>query len=217
MERIDAVVFDMDGLMFDTERLWLDAAIKTNEVYGYDVPPSLIIECMGLRKDKIDIKLKECMGEEFDPIKYRELNKIFMKKDVDENGLKIKKGLIELLEFLKSKNIKMAVASSSSNEKIDQRFSEAGLSKEYFDYIIGGDKVTEPKPNPQIYLNACDVLGVEPKYAIALEDSELGLMSAYNAGMKAVWIPDLKKPSDEVLKLIYKKFDSLAEVISLFE
>lgn len=217
MIRVDAVVFDMDGLMFDTEKLWLDAVIKTNEEYGYDVSPELIIECMGLRKDKIDIKLKESMGETFDPVKFREINKIFMKKQVEENGLKMKKGLIELLEFLKTKQVKIAVASSSSMERINQRFNEAGLSKNYFDYIIGGDMVTEPKPNPQIYLNACKILGVEPEFAIALEDSESGLLSAYNAGMKVVWIPDLKMPSIEVQNKVYKKFDNLAEVISLFD
>ena len=125
MERIDAVVFDMDGLMFETEKLWLDATIKTNEVYGYDVPPELIISCMGLRKDKIDIRMKEALGQDFDPVRYRELNKIFMKKDVEENGLKKKKGLIDLLDFLKTKNVKIAVASSSSMERIINRFKVA--------------------------------------------------------------------------------------------
>lgn len=217
MERIDAVVFDMDGLMFETEKLWLDATIKTNEVYGYDVPPELIISCMGLRKDKIDIRMKEALGQDFDPVRYRELNKIFMKKDVEENGLKKKKGLIDLLDFLKTKNVKIAVASSSSMERIINRFKEANLSADYFDYIIGGDMVVEPKPSPQIYLNACKVLGIEPKYAIALEDSESGIKSAHAAGMKAILIPDLKPASKEVEALAYKKYDNLAEVKALFE
>lgn len=217
MDKIEAVVFDMDGLMFDTEKLWLDGVAKTNEVYGYNVPLELIVSCMGLRVDKIDIKLKENLGEDFDTAKFRELNKKFMQEDVETNGLRKKKGLIELLEFLKSRGIKMAVASSSRNAKIDQRFSQADLSKDYFSVIVGGDEVTNSKPDPQIYLIACEKLGVDPKNSIALEDSESGIMSAYNAGMKPILIPDLKIPSDEVKNKAFKVFESLDEVISLFD
>lgn len=215
MKNIEAVVFDMDGLMFDTERLWLDAVKKTNEVYGYNVPLELIIECMGKRKDLIDLKLKEELGENFDTDKFLKLNRKFMDEDVALNGLKIKRGLKELIAFLKSKNIKIAVASSSKFEKIQTRFKEANIDINDFDYIIGGDMVTAPKPDPQIYLKSCEVLNVNPKNAIALEDSDSGIRSAASAGMKAILIPDIKKPSEEILKLAYKKLDSLLEVIEL--
>lgn len=215
MKNIEAVIFDMDGLMFETEKLWLDAVKKTNEVYGYNVPLELIIECMGKRKDLIDLKLKEELGENFDPVKFRNLNKKFMDEDVATNGLKIKKGLTELISFLKSKNIKIAIASSSSFEKIHTRFRQANLDINEFDYIIGGDMVTAPKPNPQIYLKSCEVLNVNPKNAIALEDSDSGIKSAVSAGMKAILIPDIKEPSEEILKIAYKKLDNLLQVIEL--
>ena len=215
MKNIEAVVFDMDGLMFDTERLWLDAVKKTNEVYGYNVPLELIIECMGKRKDLIYLKLKEELGENFDTDKFLKLNRKFMDEDVALNGLKIKRGLKELIAFLKSKNIKIAVASSSKFEKIQTRFKEANIDINDFDYIIGGDMVTSPKPDPQIYLKSCEVLNVNPKNAIALEDSDSGIRSAASAGMKAILIPDIKKPSEEILKLAYKKLDNLLEVIEL--
>ncbi len=77
--------------------------------------------------------------------------------------------------------------------------------------------ITEPKPSPQIYLKSCEMLGVKPQAAIALEDSDLGIKSAVNAGMKAILIPDLKTPSEETLKIIYKKFADLAQVIDLFK
>ena len=215
MKNIEAVVFDMDGLMFDTERLWLDAVKKTNEVYRYNVPLELIIECMGKRKDLIDLKLKEELGENFDTDKFLKLNRKFMDEDVTLNGLKIKRGLKELIAFLKSKNIKIAVASSSKFDKIQTRFKEANININDFDYIIGGDMVTAPKPDPQIYLKSCEVLNVNPKNAIALEDSDSGIRSAASAGMKAILIPDIKKPSEEILKLAYKKLDNLLEVIEL--
>lgn len=216
MQKVEAVVFDMDGLMFETEKLWLDAVVKTNEEYGYNVSPELIVQCMGMRRDFIDLKLKESLGEDFETEKFLKLNRMFMDEDVKQNGLKQKKGLKELLDFLKSKNIKMAVASSSSIEKIKQRFNEAGISLDYFDSIIGGDMVTISKPNPQIYLKSCEVLGVNPANAIALEDSDYGIMSAYNAGMIAILIPDIKPPSMEVINMAYKKLDDLSQVIDLF-
>lgn len=217
MNIIEAVVFDMDGLMFDTEKLWLDSVIKTNEVYGYNVPESLVIECMGKRKDYIDSRFKEVMGQDFDTDEFRRINKVFAAEDVSKNGLRVKKGLIELLYFLKSKNIKIALASSSKMDKIKQRFMEANLSLDYFEYIIGGDMVTKPKPDPEIYIKSCEILGVKPDKAIALEDSEYGIISAYKAGMKPVLIPDIKCPSDEILKLAYKKLDDLSQVIEIFK
>ena len=217
MDNIEAVVFDMDGLMFDTEKLWLDSVIKTNEVYKYKVPTSLIIECMGKRKDAIDAKLKEEMGEGFDPDEFRRLKKKFMAQEVLENGLQIKKGLKELISFLKSKNIKIAIASSSSFEKIHTRFGEANLDIKVFDYIIGGDMVTIPKPDSQIYLKSCEVLNVKPENAIALEDSDSGIKAAASAGMKAILIPDIKEPSEETVRLAYKKLDNLLEVIDLWK
>lgn len=216
MNNIEAVVFDMDGLMFETEKLWLDSVIKTNEIYKYKVPTSLIIECMGKRKDAIDATLKEAMGEGFDPNEFRTLNKKFMEQDVLENGLQMKKGLKELISFLKSKNIKIAIASSSSFEKIHTRFKQANLDIEVFDYIIGGDMVTIPKPDPQIYLKSCEVLNVKPENAIALEDSDSGIKAAASAGMKAILIPDIKEPSSETIHLAYQKLDNLLQVIDLF-
>ena len=123
--------------------------------------------------------------------------------------------LKELIKFLKEKNIKIAIASSSSFEKIHTRFKQANLDINEFDYVIGGDMVTSPKPDPQIYLKSCEVLNVKPENAIALEDSDSGIKSAVSAGMKAILIPDIKSPSEETLEIAYKKFDNLLEVIEL--
>lgn len=217
MKDIKAAVFDMDGLMFDTEKLWLDSVMKTNEVYGYNVPMELAMECVGKRKDYTKLRLKEVLGDDFDSDKFREINVHFMEKDVKKNGLKVKKGLVELLEYLVVNGVKVAIASSSSNEEIKNRFKEAHMSLIYFDSIIGGELVNEPKPHPQIYLKSCEALNVKPEEAIALEDSEYGIIAASKAGMKVILIPDVKMPSLETQKLVYRKFDNLLEVISLFE
>ena len=217
MKNIEAVVFDMDGLMFDTERLWIDSVKKTNDECGYNVPLEVAMECIGKRADFVDQRFKEVMGEEFDPIEFRRLNRIYMDEDVNKNGLKIKKGLKELISFLKENNIKIAIASSTKLEKIQKRFEQANIDIDLFDSVIGGDMVTMPKPNPQIYLKSCEVLNVNPANAIALEDSDYGIMSAASAGMKAVLVPDIKQNSEEVINLAYKKVDNLLDVINLLE
>ena len=215
--KIKAVIFDMDGLMFDTERLWLDSVKRTNEEYGYDVPEELVIECIGNRVDRINEILAKNMGDGFDPIEFRKLNHKFMAEDVEKNGLRKKKGLDELLGYLEKTDLKVAVASSSKKERVDQRFEQSGVSRRYFEVIVCGDQITEPKPAPEVYEKVCALLGVKPAEAIALEDSENGLLSAMNAGVKAVWIPDIKIPSKSVTDKVYKKFDSLDEVIEFLE
>lgn len=214
---IKAIIFDMDGLMFDTEKLWLNSVVMTNKFHGYSVSESLIIECMGKRQDKIDQILKERLGQNFDTEEFRKLNKFYMKKEVEETGLKIKNGLKELVEYLQKEGYKLAIASSSKMERVNERFKQSGFSSEPFHVIVSGDMVKEPKPNPEIYLKCLKKLNIKADEAIALEDSESGLLSAINAGIKAVLIPDLKLPSKEVLKLIYKKLNNLTEVITLLE
>ena len=217
MSKIEAVVFDMDGLMFETEKLWIDSVIKTNEVYGYNLPIDLAIECIGKRKDDIDKRFKELMGNDFDTDEFRRLNRIFMRSDVEENGLGIKKGLHKLISYLKENNIKIAVASSSSFERINERFNQANMDINIFDSVIGGNMVTKSKPDPQIYLKSCEVLGVKPSNAIALEDSDYGILSSYNAGMIPILIPDIKKPKEETINIAYKVLNNLEEVIDVIK
>lgn len=217
MQNFKAVIFDMDGLMFDTERMWLKAVKLTNKYNNYNVPIKLIKECIGLRNDVLDIKLKEYMGQGFDINNFRELNRKYMREEVEKVGLKKKKGLSTLLKFLEKNNIPMAVASSSYSQKVERKFKEANLSKHYFKHIICGEMVKNPKPDPEIYLKTCKLLNCKPNEVLALEDSENGLLSAINAGCKTVCISDVKKPSEEILNKIYKVLASLDQVITLFK
>ena len=216
MDKIEAVVFDMDGLMFDTERIWVDSVMKTNKEYNTNITKEFLLDCMGLKNSAITERFKEILPSNIDVAEFRNQNSYYVHKEIDEHGPGVKKGLFELLEFLKAHNIKMGVATSSYSAKIDKSFSMAGLSKDYFKVIICGDQLTESKPHPQIYLMACEMLGVNPKNAIALEDSANGLLSAYRAGMKPVFIKDMKEHGKEILDLVYKRFDNLSQVISLF-
>lgn len=217
MEEIEAIVFDMDGVMFDTEKLWVNSVIKTNEEYGFNMSIDVVLDCIGKRNDFIDKQFKEVMGKDFDTNKFRELNIKYMEKEIETNGMPIKKGLIELLEYSKSKNIKLAIDSSSTFDKIKKNLEKANISIKIFDYVIGGNMVTKPKPDPQIYSISCGFLKADPKKTLALEDSNYGIISATGAGMKAILINDLQIPTDETLKISYKVLDSLYDVISLLE
>ena len=215
MNNIEAVVFDMDGLMFDTEKLWIDAVIRANKENNYNVPVELAIECIGKRSDETNRILKEQLGININ--EYRLLIDKYMDEDIKLNGLRIKKGLKELLSFLKSKNIKIAIASSSEIDYVKEKLKEANIDENIFDSIIGGDMVKIPKPDPYIYAKSCEILNVLPEYTLALEDSDYGIESAYKAGLKPILVPDIKEPKKETYNMAYKKCNNLLEVIDLFE
>lgn len=217
MKKIQAVVFDMDGLMFDTERIWYESVLKVNELYGTNIPESLVLECVGLRTDATNKLLQERMGDGFDIKLFRRWQTEIMTNRLNSEGLPIKAGLIKLLEFLKAKHIKMAIASSSSVEQIEACFRQASFKNEYFECIIDGGMVEKSKPHPEIYQIACQKLGVAPQNTLAVEDSEVGVLSAVAGGLNAVWIPDFKTISVDAQKLLFAQFKTLDEIISLFE
>ena len=208
--KLEAVVFDMDGLMFDTENLWLKSIELTNTNHGFNVSRELAISCMGKRLDDINKSFKEALGQDFDTKAFRDWTLYYMKKEAQEHGVGVKEGLENLLNFLKEHKIKMAVASSAQFEEIRERFEEAKVSLNYFDKIIAGDMVNKPKPDPEIYLKACKELNANPKNSIALEDSEYGIMSARAANMIAINIPDIKPACSEASVVL----NNLNEVIT---
>ena len=217
MKQIEAVIFDMDGLMFSTEELWFKSVRILNRDYGYKVPMELIFLCAGLRDDKTNQKIQEYMGEDFDINEFRRLSKSIINEDISKNGIKIKPGLFELLDYLVKNDIKMAIASSSKLDAIKRTFATANISLEMFSNIVSGEMVVEPKPHPQVYKTSQELLGINPDNILVLEDSEVGVMSASAAGLKVIMIPDMKEPSIEVEKLAYKKLNNLNQVIDVIE
>lgn len=216
-KRIEAVVFDMDGLILDSENLWQKSVVMTNKYEHTNVPLTLINECIGLRNSDIDIKLKEVMGNDFDTDKFRELNRYYMNKDIEENGLKVKDGFFELINFLKNKHIKIAVASSSSIDTIKKRFAASKIDTNIFDFLVGGDMVKNSKPDPEIYLKACKLLNVRPEFTLALEDSNNGIISAFRAGLKPILIPDIVVNSEYVKSISFKILNNMQEVTDVIK
>lgn len=216
MEKIEAVVFDMDGVLFDTERVYTEAWYEVGGNHNMKDLDEVVLHCVGLNHTDARNYFKEKYGQDFPVEQFtNETSKRFQEL-IEENGLPIKPGVLEMLKYLKDKGIKTAVASSSKRENIERHLSEAGFLK-YFQYLIGGDMVEHGKPHPDIYSKACKGLGVLPGHAIAVEDSPNGIRSASGAGIKTIMIPDLIEPTSEIEALLYNKFDNMHQMHEFFK
>lgn len=213
---ITGVIFDMDGLMFDTEKIvfrnW-SIVMKENN-YHYDM--DIYKKTVGLRHAETEKLYKSIYGEDFD---YQTLRTRVSKMYVEytaQFGVPKKEGLVELLKFLKENKILTAVATSTREESASRTLKIAGVT-EYFSAFMFGDTVKNGKPDPEIFERARLLIGTEKENTLALEDSINGVKSAYNAGLKTVMIPDMLNPDKETEKLLYKKCNNLKEVIPIIE
>ena len=212
---IESVIFDMDGVIFDSERivcdLWIDFA-KEKDLRGMD---ELIMKCIGINDNATKKLFLEAYGEDFP---YDEYKKVISQKYhelYDGGRLPMKPGVKELLGFLKENGIKTALASSTKVKTVTNQLRDAGIL-EYFDVVIGGDMVTKSKPDPEIFLEAADKLGVDPTKSFIIEDSLNGIKAAYAAGAKPLMVPDLIKPDEDIQKICYKIFVNLHEIKAFF-
>ncbi|NCB91207.1 MAG: HAD family phosphatase [Clostridia bacterium] len=208
---IRGVVFDMDGLMVDTERVIKYSWDVTGEKLGYEKFGDNILNTLGKNRVQRNQYFLEKYGEDF-PLQsfldgYHQVYYEYEKK----NGIPKKKGLMELLNLLKERDIPMAVATSTYKEHTVPELEKQGILS-YFQEIITGDMVTNGKPDPEIYRKACQRLHILPQEAIALEDSYNGVRSAWNAGMKVIMIPDLLEDDGPVKECLYGKMKSLSMV-----
>lgn len=219
-DHIDAVIFDMDGILFDTERLckdaWKASAVEIGLVDGPEDMRKLdtaIRHCIGLNHTDTRAYLYSMYGKDLPYDRLHDLCSRRMREKIDADGLPVKKGVREILAYLKETDLRIGLASSSRRASVLSHLERAGLTS-YFQSITGGDIVEHSKPNPDIYLIACKQLSVAPTNAIAIEDSPNGLKSAYAAGMHPVMVPDMIEPTPEVEALLDgRKFDSLLDVM----
>lgn len=208
---IGAVVFDMDGLMFDTERLAVDAWIAAGAEIGYMLSRAVIESTVGLAKEDSRIALIDAYGPDFpyDAIRARRIE--LSAENVARRGVPIKEGLLGLLRFLGERGFLLAVATSTDRARVTTLLEGAGVTR-FFQAIVCGDEVTRNKPDPEIYLAAAARLGLAPEACIALEDSPSGIAAAHGAGMLTIMVPDLAVPDALTLSRTYRKFDTLMEV-----
>lgn len=204
------VIFDMDGLIFDSERLFMQALGKVMAQYGYTLTAENYIKMLGLTKEALSGTAKALYGTDYPHEEISAKARSYMDKVARTRGLPIKKGIKQLLSYLKKNNIPCAVASSTHRRYVELYLETAGLS-EFFSEVIGGDMVEKSKPNPDIFLAALG--NTNPRNALVLEDSKNGILAAYRAGIPVICIPDMTHPDEETAPLLYAVADSAEDVI----
>lgn len=208
-----AVVFDMDGVIFDTERLviefWKEVAKKHN------IPniEHTCIQCLGTNRVRTREIFLENYGADFPFDPYRaEVTELF---DTHYKGVPLptKPGIRELLNYLQEQDIKVGLASSTAQHLVRDEIGTAGLLP-YFQTLVCGDMVEHSKPAPDIFLKACEILNADPTKSIAIEDSFNGIRSAHCAGMTPIMVPDQVQPTDEIRTLAFHVMPSLLDVLN---
>lgn len=216
LNEIKAVVFDMDGVIFDTERMYLQAWRQVGTRDGIKNVEQSARKCIGLSAvDSVALMRKE-YGEDFPIEQYHKEIDSIVKETIILQGMPLKDGAVEILEYLKSIDFTVGLASSTKYDKIISHLERADLKK-YFSVIMGGDMISHSKPDPEIYVKTCEKLGTEPKHTIAIEDSQNGIRSAFGAGMMPIMVPDLIEPTDEILAMTCGKFENLFEVMEFLK
>ena len=194
---IRAVLFDMDGLMFDTERLYGNAWQNAAKLQGFKISDEAILQIKGANKALVYKILKEDAGEGFDIDKGRETREEYITNHIKEHGITKKKGLGKLLIFLKENNIKTCLA-SSTKRKVALKYLKMADVYKYFDDFTCGDEIENGKPAPDIFLKASGKLGVDIKECLVLEDSINGIKGGLSAGARVIMVPDTIEPTDEI-------------------
>ncbi|MBO5351862.1 MAG: HAD-IA family hydrolase [Lachnospiraceae bacterium] len=208
---MNAVVFDMDGLMFDTERVFVQAWDYAGEKMGIGKAGFMTIKTLGMNVERSRQVWIEEFGDRYHEEELRSYSREFRDNYYANNKVPVKKGLYVLLDYLKEHGYKLAVASSSPRWEVEHHLKDAGVF-DYFQAVVCGDMVSKSKPEPEIYLRACELLGEQPEDCVALEDSRNGLLSAHRAGMRVIMVPDLWEADEEVKQFLWNMCADLEEV-----
>lgn len=209
-------VFDMDGVLIDTEKLYVRFWRQSAADFGYNMTEDHVLGIRSLARKFANVKLKKIFGEDFPCVQVREHRTELMDAYIAEHGIEMKNGIHTMLEYLRNRGIKTAVATATPRERAVGMLESIGILP-YFDFVVGGDMVQSGKPEPDIYLKAAAGLGLPPESCAAFEDSPNGIRSAYSAGCHAVMIPDLTPPEDDILPMLSAVYDSLDEAVRFFE
>ena len=212
--KIKAAVFDMDGLMFDTERLAMAAWDYAGEKMGLGKAGYMVMKTLGVTAERADEIWREEFGSDVDTEAMRRYGREFTDNFYEHNKVPVKYGLYELLDWLKSAGIKTAVASSSTRRAVLRNLESAGITDK-FDIIVSGEMAARSKPAPDIYLAGASALKLPPEDCIALEDSPVGILAAHRAGCMDIMVPDQDQPDEETRALLFGLADSLTDLIPL--
>lgn len=209
---IKAVLFDMDGVIFDTEAVWKKSFEESNKKFGFDLDENYRVSVMaGRTDDEIRKKLKHDFPDK-NVDEYRDYMQWFVKDTIMHSNKLLKSGFLKIVQELKNHGTKIALSTSSANDRADILFKNHGLSQEkIFDFMLKGDDIAKGKPDPEIFLKSAKGLGMEPQECVVLEDSLLGVEAGHRAGMHVVMVVDLIEPDKKAKSQANKIVHSLDE------
>ena len=212
---IKAVIFDMDGVLIDTEKHYNAAWCEAAHMAGYaDFGREHALMLRSCDARLAAEMMKDIFGAGFDYYAVREVRRRLVAERLEQYGLEKKPGIDEILAFLHERGIKAAVATATPIELTLQHLDAIGV-RDQFDRIVSAKQVANGKPAPDVYLYACEQIGEKPSDCIAVEDSPNGIWSAYAAGCRPVMVPDLTQPDAEIRPLLYAVAESLADIRKL--
>lgn len=207
----NTVIFDMDGVIFDSEQIVLSSWKKVAAEYGLENIESVMKQCIGLNYNAANEVFTKAYNGKYDFDVLKPKTSVYYYEHVEKYGLPVKTGVRELLIFLKEAGYKTAVASSTRIAVVEKEIEDAGLG-EYFGKLVGGDMIKRSKPAPDIFLEAARVLDSKPEECYVIEDSYNGIRAAHAAGMTPFMVPDLLPATQEMEQLAEKIFKDLHEV-----
>ena len=213
---IQGIVFDMDGLLFDTERLAIEGSLIGARQMGLPLSEEVVVSTLGCTAADTGEIYRRALGREFDHAALHRFYHDYIEEQIELHGMPLMPGVVELLEELVRRGLPAAVATSSRSAVAERHFARCGL-RHHFAALIGGDMVEHGKPAPDIYLAACAALELPPERCMALEDSRNGILAARAAGLYTVMIPDLLQPDEELRPHCHAILPSLHEVVALLE
>ena len=213
---ICAVIFDMDGVLIDTEKhynaAWCQAATEAGFPFTRE-HALLLRSCEAKEGEKL---MQGIFGPSFDYYAIRERRRELVRERLAQYGLEKKPGVEETLRFLRAKGIKTAVATATALDITKSHLTTIGVC-DLFDSIVSAKNVAHGKPEPDVYLYACEQIGERPQDCMAVEDSPNGILAAYRAGLRTVMVPNLTQPDEELTKYLYACVNSLSDLCELVD
>lgn len=210
------IIFDVDGTLLNTERIYMRAWKEAGKAAGFDVSQDVLLRTRAINKAEAKKIFQDALGESFDYDAIQKARTVISEKIIAESGNLLLPGVREALDTLKAKGYPMAVASSTAYEKTAAHLEHAGLLH-YFDAVVGGDMVERGKPNPDIFLKAAQLLGVEPGACMVVGDTPADVKAACAAGMAPVLVPDCVTPDETIKAMCYQVLDSMHQVVGVVE
>ena len=209
--KFKAVVFDMDGVLLDSERITRIMWKKAGEEYKISDVETAVRDCTGCARPDQWVYLKKKYGEDFPAKEFRERCSFLFHEYADKQGLPLMPYAREILLYLKGRGYRLSLASSTREETVIRELKEASLF-DFFETITCGDSVAHSKPDPEIYAKACASLSLLPEECAAVEDSPNGILSAYGAGLSPIMVVDQIEADQDLIPKLYRLCRSLKEL-----